>query len=376
MRFARTLSLYVMRETLAYCALAFAALTLVLLTQNLLRRLDELFLVGMTGEDVARVMESVVPIALSYSIPLAFLVGLLLAIRRLSGDGELLGMRTAGIGPVRFLVPFLALGLIATLLSGWLLNEVEHGARRDLVQLFKRVAARGAILEPGKFRWIGQHLVFVEDRGRDGSLRGVMIYDVGREERGHRVFAAHGRFRFDEASQVIELDLRDGDVHVDPRAESPRRYERVHFERFTYRLGVGHLLGMDWGPVRPKQMSLAELRAVLARAEAGDPLSDLDQRDPVEYALEIHRRRAQPLAPLVFAGVGVPIALASEQRGRNAALLGVLAAAFAYYALGAISEGLAAAAWLGPAVASWLPNAVFGLAAVVLVQLARNRITA
>ena len=83
MRIARTLSLYVIRETLLYCALAFAILTLVLLTQNLLRRLDDLFLVGMTGADLSIVVRCVLPIVISYSLPLAFLVGILLAVRRL-----------------------------------------------------------------------------------------------------------------------------------------------------------------------------------------------------------------------------------------------------------------------------------------------------
>ena len=100
MRIARTLSFYVMRETLLYCTLAFLVMTLVLLTQNLLRRLDDLFLVGMTVADVGSVVRLIVPVALSYSIPLAFLVGILLAVRRMSADGELLAMRSTGNGPL------------------------------------------------------------------------------------------------------------------------------------------------------------------------------------------------------------------------------------------------------------------------------------
>jgi lipopolysaccharide export system permease protein len=378
MRIARTLSLYVMRETLLYCALAFFVLTLVLLTQNLLRRLDELFLVGMTLSDVAVVLDCIVPVALSYSIPLAFLVGILLAIRRLSADGELLALRASGIGPVGFLIPFLILGGLATILSGWILNSVEHESRRELVQLFKRVAARGAMIEPGKFRHIGQHLIFVEDRDRHGSLSGVMIYDQGDpsdlHSRANRVFAARGQFFFDEGTSQIQLDLQDGDVHFDPSDGEPTRYERIRFEELSYRLDVGHLVGMDFGPVRPKQMTVGELRAVIRRAENGDPLRELDQRDPVEYALEIHRRRALPLAPLLFAGIGVPIALFSEHRGRNLGMLIVLFASFSYYAFGALCEAAARGGWFGPGTAHWLPNLVFALLAVGLVRHCRRRI--
>lgn len=366
MRIPRTLSLYVMRETLIYCALAFGVLTLVLLTQNLLRRLDELFLVGMTLADLRVVVACVFPVALSYSIPLAFLVGILLSVRRLGADGELIGMRSAGIGPTAFLMPHLLLGLLSAGLSAWLLSSVEHESRRELVQLFKTVAARGAIIEPGKFRRIGTHMVFVEERERDGSLGGVMIYDESQRTRPFHIFANRGRLRFDSAVAEIELELHDGDLHLRPVGDEPDRYQRMRFDTFLYRMDVRHILGAEYGPVRPKQMNRAELQHVLARAEAGDPLSELDQRDPLEYALELHRRWSLPWAPVLFAAIAVTIGLASEARGRSLGLLAVLVAAFGYYALGSLAEAMAHDGWLGAAAASWLPNGVFAIVAVAL----------
>lgn len=376
MRISRTLSLYVMRETILYCALTFFVLTLVLLTQNLLRRLDQLFLIGMTTRDLRVVVECIFPMALSYSIPLAFLVGILLSVRRLSADGELSGLASGGIGPISFLVPFLVLGLVASVLSGWLLTSVEHESRRELVQLFKTAAARGAILEPGKFREIGRRVVFVEDRDRDGALTGVMILDQSQTDRPFRIFADRGRFHFNEATAQIELELWNGDLHFAPTEGKPTRYERIHFNEFSYQLNVGHILGGDFGPVRPKQMSLADLRHVLARAKEGDPLRELDQRNPLEYELEIHRRRTLPFAPLLFAGVAVPIALASENRGRSIGLLLVLSIAFGYYALTAAIESMAQLPWLSAAVASWIPNILFAALGLALALHERRRIPA
>jgi lipopolysaccharide export system permease protein len=376
MRIARTLSLYVMREALLYCALSFFVLTLVLLTQNLLRRLDQLYLVGMTPHDLWVVVECSFPVALSYSIPLAFLVGILLSVRRFSADGEIRGLAASGVGPTSFLVPHLLLGLLATAVSAWLLISVEHQSRRELVQLFKTVAARGAILEPGKFRTIGRRVVFVEDRDRSGTLSGVMIVDSNRRGRPFRVFADRGRFHFDEARAAIELELWNGDLHFAPSERQPTRYARIHFDSISYELPVGHILRGNFGPVRPKQMNADELRAVLARAKAGDPLRELDQRDPLEYALELHRRRSLPFAPLLFAGVAVPIALASEDRGRSLGLFLVLVAAFGYYALAAAMDAAAASPWLSAGVASWIPNAVFALLATVLAVREHGRIPA
>jgi lipopolysaccharide export LptBFGC system permease protein LptF len=121
-------------------------------------------------------------------------------------------------------------------------------------------------------------------------------------------------------------------------------------------------------------MKLSELHAVIERAKKGDPLRELDQRNPLEYEIEIHRRRTLPFAPLLFAGVGVPIALASERRGRNQGLILSLLAAFGYYALAAVMEIAARDAWIGASVAAWTPNVVFGVLAVVLIGSRRSRI--
>ena len=72
MRIARTLSLYVMRETLVYGALCFLAVTLVVLTQNLLVRLDELVLIGMNPADWLQLSACLLPVALTrpgYAVP-------------------------------------------------------------------------------------------------------------------------------------------------------------------------------------------------------------------------------------------------------------------------------------------------------------------
>ena len=374
MRIARTLSGYLIRETVAYCALAFAILMGLLLVQNLLRRLDELFLVGITAADFRIVLACIAPMVASYALPLAFLVGLVLALRRLGGDGEIEGMRAAGLSPNAILLPALGLGLVVTLTLYWLLGDVEHVSRRKMVQLFKTVAARGAILEPGKFREVGDRLVFVEERERDGELRGIMIYDQSQPAHPYRIFARRGRFEFEPERAQIRLDLFEGDVHLEPRPDHPERYERIVFEAFSYHVDVGPILGADFGPVRPKQMSRSELEAVLARAAAGDPLRELDQKNPVEYAIEIERRRTQPLAPLLFAGCGVPIVLATERRGRNVGLLLALLTALLYYALAAGSEIAVRDAWVSPRVGGWIPNLLFTVAGAAFCYAQRDRI--
>jgi hypothetical protein len=203
-----------------------------------------------------------------------------------------------------------------------------------------------------------------------------MIFDQSQADRPFRILADQGRFHFNEETAQIELDLWNGELHFAPTEGKPTLYDRIYFEKFSFELDVSHILGGNFGPVRPKQMSLADLRHVLARAKAGDSLRELDQRDPLEYELEIHRRRTLPFAPLLFVGVAVPIALASEKRGRSLGLLLVLCVAFGYYALSAAMESVAQLSWLSPGVASWIPNILFAMLGLSLTLYEHRRMDA
>lgn len=366
MRVPRILALQVTREILVYMVLGFVAVVVLLASQNLLQRLDQLTMVGIPGTDLLAVMGGLLPMLASYAMPIALVFGTLLALQRMRADGEILAMRSCGIGLGPIAIPALALGLVATALCAWMILSVEHEARARMMTVFKRAATKGGILEPGRFRVIGDRLVFVDARDRRGGLEGVMIADYSNPARPLRIFAERGRLVFDEEADRLRFELFSGDVHIAPVAADPRDDRRLAFEELAYAVDVGSLMGRAFSPTRPRQMSLDELRSVLARAASGDPLFGLDQRDPVEYAMEIQRRFALPLAPLLFVLAAVPLGVRSSRGGRawGVLLCGVLVGA--YYALIGSGQMLARAGVLDPSAALWLPTALFGGVGIVL----------
>ncbi len=370
MRVPRILALEFTRETALYTALGFLAVVLLLTSQNLVTRLDDLTMIGMTAADFAAVLWSLIPVLASYATPIALVFGLLLALQRMSGDGEILAMQSCGIGIGPLLGPAIALGALAALLSAWLIISVEHGARSEMVAIFERTATKGGILEPGRFRVIGDRLVFVDGRDRKGGLEGVMIADYSNPARLLRIFAERGRLVFDDAGDVLRFELSEGDIQIVPQAADPGDEQRMSFEELSYAFDIGGLLGRAYSPVRPRQMSLDDLRAVLERAERGDALFGLDERDPIEYAIEIQRRFALPLAPLLFSIAAVPLGLRVRRGGRSTGIVLCAALVGSYYALIAGGQVLARSGVVGPAFGLWAPTLVF--ASVALFLLART----
>ena len=142
MRLPRTLSWYLAREVLEYTGLGFLGFSTILVTQNLLRRLDDLVAVGFRSEDLLAVLGFLMAMLTAYAVPVAFLFGILLAVGRLSADSEITAMRACGLGMRHLVAPVLALGIAVSALTATLMIRSEPAARLALRTLFRNVAAR------------------------------------------------------------------------------------------------------------------------------------------------------------------------------------------------------------------------------------------
>jgi len=372
MRLARTLSVYVLREVLLYTALALVVVGMVLISRNLLRNLDEVIAAGASASDVLRVLACLVSVLATYAIPLAFLFGVMLAMRRLAADVEITAMRSCGVGLPGLLLPVAFAGLAISGATAYLTLEVEHRAQRELRMHLQSMAVAGRVIQPGEFRRVGERVLFVKRRGADDSLEGIVIADRSDPKRPLLIFAEDGNLDWDPDAEVLRLRLRRGDIHIEPTSppaadakpgESTNRYQRIAFTGFDYALEADEVLGVSLSAYRPREMSGSQLRTVIARARAGDPLAELRRHDPVYYQLQLQRRLALPVAPLLFALVGVPLGARRSRGGRSFGILlcGLLAGA--YYALLSLGQALATAGMLPAVPAAWLANATFGLAA-------------
>lgn len=371
----RTLASYLAREVALYSLLGFAAITTVLVSQNLLRRLDELVGVGLAWSDLSIAVRGMAVMFMAYAAPVSFLFGALLALRRLAADSEILAMRACGVGMAALLIPVVGIGALVSAATGFLMLQSEHQARRDLRTLLITVAARGNILQPGNFRVVGDRVVYIRERDHLNNLRGIMISADAGEDRPYVIFAEQGRFDFDAERAMVHILLERGDLHVEPSPIDPELYQHLSFQKLHYEIDIRGLIASAYNPTRPKQMTMSELRRVHKRAQQGEPLWDLDDKNPTNYELEIHRRFALPLAPLVFSLLAVALGSSGPQRSRSWAVLIGVVLAFSYYALISFGSLLAEKEWIPPALAPWGPTALFAILGLVLLSRARRGAT-
>lgn len=376
MRAPRILSFYIVREVLLYAGLGLLVIGSILVTQNLLRQLDDLATLGFGGADTLAVLVCVLGMLAGYAVPIAFLFGILVAVGRISADSEVTAMRALGVSFGQIAFPCLLLALLISVATAVLLSEVEPMARSKLRSVFNEIAARGGIIEAGNFNRLDRaekRLLFVEERDEQNRLTGVLISDRTDPTQPFIVVAERGHFTFDSESSTANLRLQAGDIHFESGDDAQDQYRRISFTNFDYAVDMSVILGSGPSRTPPKEMRTRRIREVLEYFDThGRPPREVRVKQEERYEIQLHRRLALPVAPLLFALVGIPLGLRRTKGARSWGVLICVGLVFVYYSLLSFGSFLAEDGSLSASLAMWLPNTAFAVIAIPLLYRARR----
>jgi LPS export ABC transporter permease LptG/LPS export ABC transporter permease LptF len=357
----RTLDRYVIREALMPFALALLILTFILIIPFIIQQAETMVAKGVPWPTVARVMVTLVPQALGLTIPMSLLVGLLVALGRLSGDREYVAMLACGISPLRLLRPATVLGVLAWAATTWVLIWAIPDANQTFREITTRLVAdraEGEVKPRQFFEDFPGFVVYVRDVPPEGGWTGVVAADTRAPQHPVLYIARHGRMLVDRAARTIQMVLTDGTRHSTSERD-PDGYEVVTFAETIVPLDPDSVFPRQ-GPARgEREMTIAELQVRAAEVEGRGESSH-------GQWLEIHKKFSIPAACLVFALVAVALGATDRRDGKLASFVLGLGVIFSYYAVMWIGESLAQGRYLAPWLARWLPNVVLAAAGVVV----------
>jgi LPS export ABC transporter permease LptG/LPS export ABC transporter permease LptF len=354
----RLISRSILRELLAPFFLGLSAYTFLLLLRTIFQMTEFVVRRSASATEVGRLLLLSLPWMLVLTVPMAFLLAVLVGLGRLSGDSELLAIRASGVGPWAVYRP--VLGAAAVLSAGVFAfyNFVLPPANDALIHSMARVAATSVVnlLQPRSFREIRPgDTLFFDHIGSDGrSFEGVLLSIGSRENEplSELILARRGGLTIE--GDRLWLDLFDSEVHeVDPA--DPRRY-RVNRNASQRILFTEDIFSRQRADVRYdkalRAQSLAELLET-QRREREKPESPARAR---LIRVEIHKKLALPLTCFVFAIVGIPLAETSRRGGRGSGFAISILILVGYYLLLTAGETWAEDGLLPPGLAVWLPN--------------------
>lgn len=364
---------YVVREVAGPFLLGTALLTVVLLLDRLYQLTELVIGRGVPPGLVAPLLLFLLPPLLVHALPLALLVAVLLAGGRLAADREVLALRASGVGPLRLLRPvLLAAAGVAVVTAALTLGLVPGAGRLLQAQLVAITQARltAGLRERVFTGAFDDVVIYVEDMGgARASLRGILVADERDPRRSRVITARRGHLLADGDGRRVTLRLVEGSLGEAERlrpepGDGPARYRHAVFGLYDMALPVVPALGGD-GDRPERDLGLGEL---LARQRAAG-----DRPAWTRARLELHRRLALPLAPLLFALIGFPLAMRALRGGRSAALVGALAVLVTYHLLMSSLEAVALRGALPPGLAVWLPGGLLAALGLLLLAAAARR---
>jgi lipopolysaccharide export system permease protein len=291
------------------------------------------------------------PSFLVFTIPMAFLLAVLLAFGRLSADNEITVMKAGGISLMQLMPPVVLCGVCAALLTlAASTVGVPWGNSAFKSLSFSVLKQNVAATIREKVFWddIPGIVMYTEHYDEEHhTLKGVVIHDGRDPSRPLTIFAADGVIGGGANRNDIRLLLNNGTIHAVGTAEE---YRLVHFGEYTMTIGGS---GQGGGLARNElDMTVAELRQRIASRATTGPVR-------LKMQAELHSRFAFPFASLVFAVVAVPLGMQNRRSGKSAGFSTSIGILLAYYVVQSLLRTLAEKGSLPPALALWMPNMIF-----------------
>src|SRR5271166_3693131 len=352
----RILTRYILGEVVSHALIGAAVFTFVLFTRDLGRILELVVRNSAPLPSVAQIFFFTVPVALTYTIPMGVLVGILIGLSRLAADSEITAMRASGMGVWSFLRVISIFVVVAWLLA--LANSVYIAPRSlaSLDELQNRLRSSQASFEvqPRVFyEGFPKIILYVQDvKAMSGGAlwKGVFLADLA-DPAAPRISLAREGLLVSQGPDTLDLHLTNGSTHETPDPKNPDQYQISTFQTTDIPIKVpAAQTSQEHEPT-----SLAEIKftALLQQSKTGDAVTRR------WHLIEYHRRLALPTACIVLALVGIPLGLSSKKGGKSSGFVLTILLVFLYYSLSLIGVSLARQGRVSPATGVWLADFLF-----------------
>jgi LPS export ABC transporter permease LptF/LPS export ABC transporter permease LptG len=354
----RLINRYICRELVSHSLLGLAVFTFVFFVPRLVRLMGLVVRHWSNVGTMLLLVACALPEVLSFSLPIAVLVGALIGLGRLGADSEIIALNSLGIGRRHLLIPVGLFALAGTLLT--LGNTVWLGPRalNELSRLESRLLASQTSIEvePRVFQEEFKNLIlYVEDASASGrQWRGVFLAETGQSGVSQVTLASDAELVPRPGSGTLQLHLQDGATHTYD-SNRPSRYTVATFASSDLALRVAGAARRAASRPSPSRETIHQLLAT---------------RGPgmLEARVELQRRFAFPFACLVFGLLAVAVGARPRQAGRALGFVLTLVLLAGYYLVFVIGVGKARQGLLPPWLGVWLADIVcFGVGAALLV---------
>lgn len=352
----RIFTRYILKEVLSHGLIGTAVFTFVIFMRDATRILELVVRNSAPIPSVAQLFFLTLPAALTVTIPMGVLVGILIGLSRMAADSEITAMRAAGIGVFRFVRVLALFGVAAWLLA--LANNllVSPRSAAALARLQENLVTSQISFEvqPRVFyEDFKNYVLYVQDASTiSGAALWKNIFLADTSTPGASKITIAEQAVVTSAQGSIHLHLVNGATH-EVNVREPNQYAISTFDQDDRTLDLPPAVKPAQEVVPVQQLNTRDLLWLSyhsSKPEVGR-----------WYWIEFNRRVALPTACLVLVLIGIPLGLSSKKGGKGAGFVLTIVLVFVYYFISVTGLSFARSGRLPPVLGVWLANIVFAL---------------
>lgn len=375
---------YIGREILTSTLFAVGVLSFVLVVGNLFKQLLDLLVNrDFPLEFILTFIAYILPFSLTFTIPWGFLTSVLLVFGKLSGENELIALKSCGVSiPRACLTLFLiALGCVGICL--WINVDVAPRAQEKMKNALFDIATKNPLAMFSSDHVIDEfpgRKIYVEKK-QGTELRNILVYELDPLSNPIRVvFAKRGLLETNMQDMSVLLHIYDARFEQRDPAH-PSDLDKIHqgitMKESVFSISLKELYEKNKKRHGPSTMTLRELINE-EKAEKSAPATDLAtviKKKALRTVLrtEVNKRFSFSLASLALALVAVPLAITAHRKETSIGFFFSFIIAFSYFFFIDIANTLQNSPKWHPELLIWLPNVIFiSLGGYLFLRLSRQ----
>lgn len=315
---------------------------------------------------VLQILILLIPEFIAIAIPMAILFAALMTYSRLSGDSELIALRSSGVSIYRLILPAIVMSLILTGIT-FVFNEavvpaskyqasvlLDQAVKKDKPQFREKnilYQEFRSVKQPDGDRDKVLTRIFYAKQFDGQQMKGLTVLDFSQEGLNQIVASESAVWNQGEDT----WDFFNGRIYLVAPDGSYRniiKFEKQQLKLPRTPLDLAKTTRRDF-----REMSITQLQDYLNLVSQSG-----DEQEVRKTNLRIHQKLSFPFFCVVSGLIGATLGTRPKRTGRGTSFAISLLVIFGYYVLIILGDYLGRFEILAPVVAAWLPT-LFGLSA-------------
>ena len=307
---------YILKEIGYPFIMTLFVFTFVLLIGKILQIMELMINKGISFFDISKLILFILPSFLTFTIPISFLIAILIGLGRLSSDSEITVLRASGFSLYQIMYPIAMASVIVCIVTaviGVFAPFSNQATKNLLFYIVKQKASIG--IREKVFNDDFNGLVLYADSipPHGDYMDGVLISDKRLTNEPATILAKRGYLVSNPQSMTVTLRLIDGSIHgVDAGFQ---KYKKTDFSSYDVNLDLKSTVTGGENKVKKGSidMTIGELAANIKR-------QDFKPEEVRDMIIELHKKASIPLSCLVFAILAIPFGIVSKRSGKSRGL--------------------------------------------------------